>query len=73
MMNKEYEQHIVKELCPTMGVQEVEVGVPVCIKAFAHVGKVKTECVGNAEITSGEFCKGKPDSVCKFIISQKLK
>lgn len=73
-MNKEYEQHIIKELCPTMGVQEVEVGVPVCIKAFAHVGKVKTECVGNAEIIPGaETCKGTPDGVCKFIISQKIK
>ena len=73
-MNKEYEQHIIKELCPTMGVQEVEVGVPVCIKAFAHVGKVKTECIGNAEIIPGaELCKGKPDGVCKFIISQKIK
>ena len=73
-MNKEYEQHIVKELCPTMGVQEVEVGVPVCIKAFAHVGKVKTECVGNAEIIPDtEVCRGKPDSVCKFVISQKIK
>ena len=52
-MNKEYEQHIIKELCPTMGTQEIDVGVPVCIKAFAHVGKVKTECIGNAEIIPG--------------------
>ena len=73
-MNKECEQHVIKELCPTMGVQEVEVGVPVCIKAFAHIGKVKTECVGNAEIIPGaDCCKGKPDGVCKFVISQKIK
>lgn len=73
-MNGEYEQHIVKELCPTVGVAEVEVGVPVCIKAFAHVGKVKTQCIGKADIIPDtDICKGKPDNVCKFVISQKIK
>ncbi len=73
-MNGEYEQHIVKELCPTVGTVEVDVGVPVCVKAFAHVGKVKTECIGKAEIIPGsDCCKGKPDNVCKFVISQKIK
>ena len=34
------------EICPALGFQDVKVGVPVEIKPFAKVGKVKTECVG---------------------------
>ena len=39
-MNGEYEQHIVKELCPTVGVQEVEVGVPVCVSSMLPSGLI---------------------------------
>ena len=38
--------------CPTMGYQDVNVCVPVTIKAFGEVGNATTKCLGNALITS---------------------
>lgn len=61
------------ETCPALGIQEVKVGVPVEIKPFARVGRVKTECIGKPIIDrSGKDCEGLPREVCKFTISQKI-
>lgn len=62
------------EICPALGFQDVKVGVPVEIKPFAKVGKVKTECVGKPIIErDGKMCEGKPKETCKFTISQKIR
>lgn len=62
------------ETCPTVGYQDVVVGVPVEIKPFADVGKIKAECMGKPVIARGTTaCEGKPREVCKFTISQKIR
>ena len=63
-----------EETCPVLGFQDVTVGVPVEIKPFAHVGKIKTECMGKPVIKRGTTsCEGKPGQVCKFTVSQKIR
>ena len=60
--------------CPTMSYQDVNVCIPVTIKAFGEVGNVKTQCLGKAIVSSGcDDCKGKCDDVCKFTVNQKLR
>lgn len=60
--------------CPTVGYQDVEVSVPVTVKAFAEVGNAKTQCLGKATVSSHHDCDaGRPGAVCKFTISQKLR
>lgn len=63
-----------EETCPVLGFQDVTVGVPVEIKPFAQVGKVKTECMGKPIVRRGTTnCEGKPGQVCKFTVSQKIR
>lgn len=60
--------------CPTMAYQDVNVCVPVTIKAFGEVGNATTKCLGKAVITSGcDPCVGGVDEVCKFAVNQKLR
>lgn len=62
------------ETCPALGFQDVVIGVPVEIKPFAKVGKVKTECIGKLDIHHGsEKCEGRPHQTCKFTVSQKMR
>lgn len=75
-MSMEYEKTYMHraDVCPVLGYQEVKVGVPVEVKPFAEVGKVKTECIGKPEIEKDGFmCNGKIKETCKFIISQKIR
>ena len=69
------EQNIKDEFgCSTVGYQDVDVCVPITIKAFGEVGNAKTQCLGKSIISSGSnVCPGKPGEVCKFTISQKLR
>ena len=72
----EYEKSYVHrpEMCPVKGYQDVLIGIPVEIKPFAEVGRVKTECLGKPIIHKGTFeCEGRPKETCKFTISQKLR
>lgn len=63
-----------QEFCPALGFQEATVAVPVEVKPFAEVGKVKFECVGKPVIHRGtKECKGKERETCKFTISQKIR
>lgn len=63
-----------EETCPVLGFQDVMVGVPVEIKPFAQVGKVKTECMGKPIVRRGTTsCEGKPGQVCKFTVNQKIR
>ena len=60
--------------CPTMSYQDVNVCVPVTIKAFGVGGNAKTKCLGTAVVSSGcDTCIGRSDEVCKFVVSQKLR
>lgn len=60
--------------CSTVGCQEVDVCIPITIKAFGEVGNAKTQCLGKSVISSGfDACSGKPGEVCKFTISQRLR
>ena len=60
--------------CPTTGVQEVSVCLPVTIKPFAVTGPVSVDCCGEAQIDrSGRPCRGKVGATCMFTISQKLR
>ncbi len=72
----EYEKSYIPrpEMCPVMGTQEVLIGVPVEVKPFAEVGRVKTKCIGGPIIKRGSLsCEGKPRETCKFTISQKMR
>jgi len=70
-MREHTEEHVG---CSTIGYQDVNVCVPISIKAFGEVGNAKTQCLGKSIISSGcDFCAGKPGDVCKFTISQKLR
>lgn len=60
--------------CPAVGYQDVDVCIPITIKAFGEVGNAKTQCLGESVISSGsDICLGKPGEVCKFTISQRLR
>lgn len=59
--------------CPAVGHQEVEVCVPVEVKPFAEVGKIKTQCVGKAVVAKCDKCQGEKKRECKFTITQKIK
>lgn len=73
-MSYSHENSHMEEVCPALGYQDVSVGVPVEVKPFAKVGKIKTECISKPIIERG--CKtpeGHIKEVCKFVISQKLR
>lgn len=60
--------------CPTVSYQDVNVCVPITIKAYGEMGKTKTKCLGKA-IISCECgpCKGKSGDECKYTICQNLR
>ena len=63
-----------KTCCTAVGSQEVDVCVPVTVKPFGEAGNAKTECLGKAVVVKGcDHCPGKPEGVCKFTITQKLR
>lgn len=63
-----------EEVCPTLGFQDVTVGVPVEIKPFAQIGNINTECMGKPMIRRGAAsCDGKPGQICQFTISQRIR
>lgn len=64
-MNDNFEsskQHIEDEFgCSTVCCQDVDVCVPITIKAFGEVENAKTQCLGKSVISSGsDACFGKP-------------
>ncbi len=62
------------EVCPALGYQDVTVGVPVEIRPFARVGKIKTECIGKPVIDrNGRICEGNPKEICRFTVCQKIR
>lgn len=60
--------------CSVVSYQDVDVCIPVTIKAFGEAGNAKTECIGKPVITKDcDVCPGKIGGLCKFTISQKLR
>ncbi|MDP4133170.1 MAG: hypothetical protein Q8882_04070 [Bacillota bacterium] len=71
-MDNELEEKI--GFCPAMVFQEVDVCVPVEIKAFGEAGNAETECIGKPYIDCRcDECHEKHDKECKFTVTQKLK
>lgn len=64
----------VTEKFPATAYQDVNVCMPVSIKAHGEVGKIQTQCIGRPTITPGcGVCPGKCHGECKFIITQKIR
>lgn len=59
--------------CSTTTTQHVNVCVPVEVKPFADVGKIKTQCVGKPVVAECGKCEGEKNKTCKFTITQKIK
>lgn len=74
-ISEKTKEHTIDQVgCPTVGYQDVNVRIPISIKAFGEVGNAKTQCLGKSIISSGcDTYAGKPGEVCKFTISQKLR
>lgn len=60
-------------LCPAKGYQDVTFCVPVEIKPFAEISKVKVKCLGEPGVCSFDECKGYSDNSCCFTIKQKVR
>ena len=61
-------------LCPTVGVKEIEISVPVAIKGYAEIGEIQTKCCGPAEIVpNSSFCPGRNDAVARYVIREKIR
>ena len=68
------DQEMNRSGCTAVGMQDVDVCVPVTVKPFGKAGNVTTKCLGKAVVALGnEYCPGKKDGVCKFTITQKLR
>ncbi len=73
-MNNELEQKYDSSACSAVGYQDINVCVPVTIKASGEAGNVEIECLGKPIINSRcQECLDKSNSTCKFTISQKLR
>jgi hypothetical protein len=60
--------------CTTVGAQNVEVNVPVSVRAGANVGDVTVQCSGTPVITAGTArYRGVANAVSEFVISQNLR
>lgn len=73
-MLDDFEKGITRPMegCPAIGRQDVSVCVPVEVKPFADVGKVKTKCIGKPMVDRDCDCEGKKKASCKFTITQKI-
>ena len=58
--------------CPVTETVRVNIGVPVAIRGFADIGKVRIKCEGH-EIIPGTDFPGEHDAVKEFVICQKIK
>lgn len=73
-MNNEIEQKYDCSDCTAVSYQDINVCVPVTIKAFSEVGNVEVECLGKPSINSRcHACQYKSNNTCKLTISQKLR
>jgi len=61
------------KVCPALGIQEIEIGVPVEIKPFVEVFPVRTRCMGSPMIKPYEEYACKSKDHCKFSINQKIR
>lgn len=61
--------------CPAVGYRDVNVCVPVTIKAFGEVGNVKTHCLGESSVLTEEetACPENTSESCSFTICQRMR
>lgn len=60
--------------CYASAYQDINLCVPVTLKAFSEVGNIEVECIGNPIVRSKDYeCSYKSSNTCKFTISQKLR
>ena len=73
-MDNLMDQEMSRSGCTAVGVQDVDVCVPVIVKPFGKAGNITTKCLGKSYVAFGnEYCRGRKDGVCKFTITQKLR
>ena len=58
--------------CPAVGVQTVDLCVPVMVMPHAMVGQTRVICCGNPIITPGNNCPISPITECGFTIRQRV-
>lgn len=59
--------------CPALGTQIIDICLPVDIKPSVKVGRVKTKCLGPAEVSRGtKPCEKMDCGECGFTIRQKI-
>lgn len=73
-MDNKLEEKYDSSVCSAVSYQDINVCVPVTIKAFGEVANIEIECLGKPIINSNcHECQNKSNSTCKFTISQKLR
>ena len=76
-MYNEFERNqdaCLENTCPADGYQDVTVCLPVEVKPFADVGKIKVKCLGSSDVNCSEKgCCGEIKGKCNFTISQKIR
>ena len=61
------------ESCATINHRLVDLCVPVNVKPFTNIGKVKVTCCDDATVVPGiEECIGTPSGECNFTIKQRI-
>lgn len=60
-------------MTPRIGCQYVNVCVPVTVTPYTVHGMIRTQCCGEAVVTSNcDHCKGRANGSCDFTITQKI-
>ena len=76
-MNNKYEKHekyVLEGGCPASASEDVNVTVPVTVRAYANCGNVELHCMGGAVVTrNSNDTPGRPDMISKFTVSQKMR
>ena len=68
------EKHILENGCPSNAFEEVNVTVPITVRAYADIGNVDLKCMGSAVITRNcDDPPGVPHAVSKFTVRQKMR
>lgn len=57
--------------CSIMGYQDVDVCIPITVKAFGEVGNAKTQCLGKSVISCG--CDAVRESLERYVNLRSVK
>ena len=71
---EKFDKFVLDECCPAKAFEEVDVTVPVEVRAFSKVRDVELKCMGPATVKKCcEETPGCPGAVSKFTICQKMR